>query len=130
MISKATLVIALVICAAPACLFGQTSGLDRRIEETVRVRQSSWFAVRVTGRPSRGIGSGFIPRAHSGVVSVLVDGKSVLVRKDLELMLRWIDRLWAYLEERNNYGSPENRAQALRTFNEARAHYQAKLNAM
>ena len=100
-----------------------------RVEKTVDVRTSSWFAVRVTGRPSRGIGSGFVPRAHSGAIYVLAGGKPVLVRDDLELMLRWIDRLWAYLEQRNNFGSGENRARAHEIFSQARAHYREKLAA-
>jgi TolB protein len=98
-----------------------------RLEKTVTVDRSSWFAVRVTGRPSRGVPSGGIPRAHSGAVYVLVGGEPVLVRQDLELMLRWIDRHWAYLEERDNFGPGDNRALARRMFDQAREHYQAKL---
>ncbi|MCP5113822.1 MAG: CehA/McbA family metallohydrolase, partial [bacterium] len=55
------------------------------VDKTVTVDESAWFAVRVTGRPSRGVGSGGVPRAHSGAVYVLADGEPVLVREDLEL---------------------------------------------
>ena len=101
-----------------------------RLDQTVEVEASSWFAVRVTGEPSRGVGSGGVPRAHSGTVHVLADGEPVLVKEDLELMLRWIDRLWAYLEERDNLGPAENRARAQQMFNQARQHYQRKLTGL
>jgi hypothetical protein len=98
-----------------------------RLEKSVEVSRSSWFAVRVTGRPCRSLDSRELPSAHSSPVYVLVGAKPVLVREDLELMIRWVDRLWAYLEERNNYGPGDNRERARRMFDEARAHYTAKL---
>jgi hypothetical protein len=101
-----------------------------RVEKTVPVETSSWFAVRVDGPPARGIGSGFIPRAHSGAVYVLVGGKPVLIREDLELMLRWTDRLWAYLEQRNNFGPAGNRGTAIEIFARARTHYRRKLDSL
>jgi TolB protein len=102
-------------------------GATFRLEKDVMVDHSAWFAVRVTGRPARGVPSGGIPRAHSGAIYVLAGGKPVLIREDLELMIRWIDRHWAYLEERNNFGPGDNRARARRMFDQAREHYRAKL---
>ena len=49
----------------------------------------------------------------------------MLLKDDLEIMIRWIDRLWALLEERNNFG--RNREVARQMFDQARAHYRAKL---
>jgi TolB protein len=100
--------------------------LTTRIESTVSVDRSSWFAVRVTGHASRGIPGG-IPRAHSAPIYVLIDGRPVLVRDDVALMLRWIDRLWAYLLERDNFGPDPNRAKAREMFDEARKHFEQKL---
>ena len=91
------------------------------------VARSAWFAVRVTGEPARGVPSGGTPRAHSGAVYVRVGDRPVLVAGDLELMLRWIDRLWAYLEERDNLGPGENKERARRMFETARQHYRGKL---
>ena len=102
------------------------NSLTARIEKTVEVNRSSWFAVRTTGPSARGVVTG-IPRAHSGAIYVLVDGKPVLSRADLALMLRWIDRLWAYMEERNNFGPDPNRTRARDMFDQARKHYQQKL---
>ena len=102
------------------------SSLTIRLEKEVPMDRSSWFAVRVTGRPSRGI-TGGIPRAHSGPIWVHVGGKPVLIRQDVELMIRWLNRLWAYLEERNNLGPAENKARARKMFDEALAKYRAKL---
>ncbi len=103
-------------------------GRTFRAEHEMPVEKSCWFAVRVAGQPSRGIaGGGFIPRAHSGAVRVNVGGQPTLVREDVELMIRWIDRLWALLEERNNFGPGENRAKARAMILQAREHYQAKL---
>ncbi len=109
----------------------ETSAVDPsarsfRMEKEVAVDRSSWFAARVTGRPARGI-PGAIPRAHSGAVWVHVGDKPVLVRQDLELMIRWVNRLWAYLEERNNLGPGDNRDRARRMFDQALAHYRNKL---
>jgi hypothetical protein len=99
-----------------------------RAEAEATVERSSWFAVRVTGQPSRGIADfQGIPRAHSGAVYVLVGKQPVLVKDDVELMIAWVDRLWLLLEERNNFGSAENRKRAKQMFDQARAHYTEKL---
>jgi hypothetical protein len=106
-----------------------------RFEKDVEISGSSWFAVRVTGRPSRGVPDdglpGYpddgVPRAHSGVVYVTVDGKATLIREDIAMLLRWTDRLWLYLEERNNFGTSNNRELAKKTIDKAREHYQKKL---
>lgn len=98
-----------------------------RMEKEILVERSSWFAVKVTGLPARGVPSGGTPRAHSGAVYVHVGGRPVLIKDDLELMIRWIDRLWAYLEERNNFGPGDNRAQARKMIDQAREHYRVKL---
>jgi len=103
------------------------SALSHRMEKEVVVKSSCWFAVRVTGRPARGVLNRDIPRAHSGAVYVAVDGKPTLVRADLETAIRWTDRLWAYLVERDNFGPGENRAKAKEMINQARRHYEDKL---
>ena len=100
---------------------------SHRIEKEVMVERSSWFTVRVAGPPARGLP--FEPaRAHSAPVFVHVGGKPVIVREDVELMIRWLNRLWASLEERNNFGPGNNRAQARAMFDQGLAHYRAKLN--
>jgi len=105
-----------------------TTAQELRVEKEVEVRASCWFAVRVRGQPARGVvGAGQIPRAHSGPIYVLSGGAPVLVRQDVDLMLRWVDRLEALLEERNNYGPGENRDRALRMIAQAREHYHKKL---
>ncbi|MBI3695055.1 MAG: CehA/McbA family metallohydrolase, partial [Acidobacteria bacterium] len=74
---------------------------EARLEKEVSVESSCWFAVRVRGQPARGIPSGGIPRAHSSAIYVTVGGRPALVHEDVELMIRWIDRLQNLLEERN-----------------------------
>lgn len=102
-----------------------------RVEEDVPVTGSCWLAARVSGKPARGVsGAGGTPRAHSGVVWVKKRGAPVLVREDLELMLRWIDRLWLLLEERNNLGPEDNRKRARAMFDSARAVYREKLRSL
>jgi hypothetical protein len=105
-----------------------TGGSDNsRIEKEVMVDRSSWFAVRVAGPPSRGLSSA-PARAHSAAVYVHVGGRPVIVREDVELMIRWLNRFWASLEERNNFGSANNRALARAMLDRGLAHYRAKLN--
>jgi hypothetical protein len=58
---------------------------------------------------------------------VHVGDAPTLVREDLELMVRWLNRLWAYLEERNNFGPGDRRARARAMFDDAIKRYQAKL---
>jgi len=41
-------------------------------------------------------------------------------------MIRWVDRLWALLEERNNFGPAPNRETARQMIEQARQHYIAK----
>jgi hypothetical protein len=97
-----------------------------RIEMEVSVDRSSWFAVRTRGNPTRGI-PGAVPRAHSNAIFLRAGDQPVLVREDVELMIRWIERLWNILEERNNLGPGDNRARARKMFDEALAHYRQKL---
>jgi len=102
---------------------GATSG---RIDKEIEVNRSAWFAVRVSGPPARGV-VGFTPLAHSAPIWVRAGGEPVLVREDLELMIRWLERHWALLEERNNFGPGDNRARARSLFDEGLKHYRAKL---
>jgi Tol biopolymer transport system component len=97
-----------------------------RAEKEVMVDRSAWFAVRVSGTAVRGYVNE-IPRAHSGAVHVHVDGKPVLVKQDIALHIRWLNRLWAYLEERDNFGPGDNRVKARAMFDRGLAHYRDKL---
>ena len=99
---------------------------ESRIEKEITLSRSAWFAVRASGKPAHGYGNE-LPRAHSAPVYVNLNDKPVLVKEDVELMIRWLGRLWAYLEERNNFGPAPNRANARRMFDQAIAHYEAKL---
>ena len=96
-----------------------------RIHKEVPVDASCWFAVRAAGVPMRACRA---PKAHSSAIYVTVGGKPALVRDDVELMIRWIDRLWLHLVERDNFGPGVNRQRARALFDEARHHYQAKLS--
>jgi hypothetical protein len=42
-------------------------------------------------------------------------------------MIRWLGRLWAYLEERDNFGPGDNRGRARAMFDKGVAFYRAKL---
>jgi hypothetical protein len=96
-----------------------------RIEKEVTLHESAWFAARVAGPPVKGNIQG--ARAHSGVVSVQLGGQPVVVREDVELMVRWLNSLWMYLEERNNFGPAGNRQKARAYFERALAVYKARL---
>ncbi len=96
-----------------------------RLEREETTRQSAWYAVRVVGKPMRGLAD--LPIAHTAPVYVHIGGEPVLLRQDVALMIRWIHALWAYLEERNNFGPGENKAKARAMIDQALAHYQAKL---
>jgi hypothetical protein len=50
-----------------------------------------------------------------------------LLKVDVELMIRWVDRLCALLEERTNPGPGANRQTARQRFDKLRANYQARL---
>lgn len=93
----------------------------------VTAEGSAWFAVRVIGKPRRGAPNE-PAYAHSAPVYFHVGGKPVLVREDAELMIRWLNALWAYLEERNNYGSAANRAKARAMFDQGIAYYRRLLS--
>lgn len=97
-----------------------------RIEKDVTVERSAWFAARVSGLAARGLPNE-APRAHTGAVFVQLGAKPVLVTQDAELMIRWLNALWGYLEERNNYGSAANRTAARAMFDQGIAHYKKLL---
>jgi hypothetical protein len=97
--------------------------------EEVEVSQSSWFAVRVTGPPARGVvATDGIPRAHSGVVYVNVGSRPTILKDDVELMITWVDRLWLLLEERRNLGPGTNRERARQMIQQARRYYEQRLS--
>jgi hypothetical protein len=98
-----------------------------RLEQEVMVEKSCWFAARVSGKPARGVVGNGVPRAHSGAIYVNAGGEPVLIREDVELMIRWCDRLWALLEARNNFGPGDNRERARKMIGQARQHYVEKL---
>jgi hypothetical protein len=108
-------------------LEAQAGARTVHLDREVVVDRSCWFAVRVVGQPMRG-GPG-LSRAHSGAIYIEAGGKPALVREDLQLMVRMIDRLWAYVEERNNFGPGDNRRRAHEMFAQAKAHYLTKLTA-
>ncbi len=99
-----------------------------RLEKEVAVSDSTWFAVRVYGPGAPGLTTRAM--AHSSPVHVLSNSSPVLVREDLQLAVRWVDRLWAYLVERDNFGSAENRESAQQMIDRARQHYRAKLRGL
>ena len=96
-----------------------------RLDRTVDVASSTWFATRVYGPGAPGLTTRAI--AHSSPVYLSADGQPVLVREDLEIAIRWIDRLWAYLVERDNFGPDPNRQNAHGMIEQARRHYADKL---
>jgi hypothetical protein len=83
--------------------------------------------VRVAGPAARGLPVD-LARAHSAPVYVHVGGRPVIVKEDVELMIRWLNRLWASLDERNNFGPGADRDRARAMFDRWLAHYRAKLN--
>jgi TolB protein len=98
-----------------------------RVEKEVTVDRSAWFAVRVSGPPARGLGNEPM-RAHSAPLWVEVDRRPVLVRADVELMMRWLDRLWMNLESRDNFGPGDHRSKARAMWEKGVAHYREKLH--
>ena len=99
-----------------------------RLEKEVQVRESSWFAARVYGPGAPGLTTQAL--AHSSPVYVNAGDLPTLVQADLEIAVRWIDRLWAYLVERDNFGSAENRSAAREMIDRARRHYLDKLQSL
>jgi hypothetical protein len=98
------------------------------MEKEVPVEKSSWFAVRVVGAPARGVyDDAGVARAHSGAIYVDIGGQPTILKDDVEMMIRWVDRLWALLEERNNFGPGANREHAHQMITQARQHFTAKL---
>jgi len=97
-----------------------------RMEKEVTIDRSTWFSFRTGGPPARGVAGG-PPRAHSGAIYFEAGGKPAIVREDVELMIRSLNRLWVDLEERNNIGSPANKKIARALFDQGLAHYRGKL---
>ena len=107
----------------------EVGGADRyRLAKEVMVTDSSWFAARVYGPGAPGLTTRAL--AHSSAVYVTAGSRPVLVREDLEIALRWIDRQWGYLVERDNFGSEENREAARNMVERARKHYLDKLRGL
>ena len=97
-----------------------------RVEHEAEVAESSWFAVRVSGPPARGLTGP--ARAHSSPVWVSIGGRPTLMEEDLATAVRWTDRFWQNLVERNNFGPEPNRERAKQMVDQARSHYAEKLD--
>jgi len=67
------------------------------------------------------------PARFTPPICVDVGARPALVKEDLELTIRWIDRLWASLEERNKFGPGNPREIARRMILGAFAHYTDKM---
>lgn len=93
-----------------------------RAEHSVTVDGPSWLAARVSGPVAEGLSGPAM--AHTS--PVWVQGE-VLVQQDLETAIRWIDRFWANLLERDNFGPAPNQARAYEMVQQARQHYEDKL---
>lgn len=98
---------------------------EPRISREVTLTSSSWFAARAFGPPSIGVIG--MPQAHSGPIYVEFGGNPTLVREDVELLIAMLERQWAYLEERNNFGPGDNRQRAQAMFDQGLRHYRDKL---
>jgi TolB protein len=98
---------------------------EPRISKEVALTASSWFAARAFGPPAIGVIGP--PQAHSAAIYVEFGGNPTLVKEDIELMLSMLERQWAYLEERNNFGPGDNRARARAMFDRGLGHYRDKL---
>jgi hypothetical protein len=99
-----------------------------RVEHEAEVRASAWFAVRVSGPPARGLTGP--AQAHSSPVWVSFGGRPTLVEEDLETAIRWTDRFWQNLVERDNFGPDPNRERAKQMVDQARARYAEKLDSI
>jgi hypothetical protein len=95
-----------------------TAALDQRVP----VDRSGWLAVRVTG--------GFVPdvqgervAAHTSPVYLVVAGKPAGLVEDARYFLRWIDRLWEDVEERDRIPGERWQAEVRAEVEQARQVY-------
>ena len=98
------------------------SALSHRAELSVTADGPAWYAARVSGPPADGLTGPAM--AHS---SPIWTQREVLVRQDLETAIRWTDRFWENLVERDNFGPAPNQARAKEVVDQAREHYVLKL---
>jgi TolB protein len=84
-------------------------GPSTQLDKTVRIDRSGWLALRAAG-PAAPEVKGELVYAHTSPVYVVVAGKPAGSAEDARYFLRWIDRLWDTVEQRDRF--PDQRSQA------------------
>jgi len=82
--------------------------LSTTVNKTVRIDRSGWLALRVSGPAVTDV-KGELVYAHTSPVYVVVASKPVRSAEDARYFLKWIDRLWDDVEQRDRFPDKESR---------------------
>jgi hypothetical protein len=120
---------------ADALVFKSAAGNPLRQEFTGHVTLSgpAWIYAHVAGAISDHVHQGINPwwepahDAFTNAIWVTLPGRPRRHAESCQFMMDWINDNLAALEQRNNYGSPENRAAVRATFQQAFAVFEQRL---
>lgn len=110
-----------------ALVFKSAGGnpLRQEFSDTITLSEPAWIYAHVAGPISDHVHQGINPwwepahDAFTNAIWVTVPGRMRRQAESCEFMIDWIRDNLAALEQRNNYGSPENRAKVRATFQQA-----------
>jgi hypothetical protein len=107
-----------VATAAPA-----RDALTTSLDRSVAVGRSGWLALRAVGRAVPDV-QGENLFAHTSPVYVVVAGTAAGSAEDARYFLKWIDRLWDAVEERDRIPGEQRKAEVKAEIDRARKAYQ------
>ncbi len=97
-------------------------GLTTAIDQVVRLDRSGWLALRALGKGVAEVVSDQV-FAHTSPIYVAVAGRPAGEPEDARYFLKWIDRLWAKVEERDCIPGEAERKRVEAEIEEARKVY-------
>jgi hypothetical protein len=94
-----------------------------RIQETVRIDESSWFSLTAEGPARSHPVDALFPQAATSAVRVYVGSQKIRNRESAKYFIRWIDKLQAMAETSPGWRSEKERNHVFDQFREAREIY-------
>lgn len=94
------------------------------LQGAIPVQESGWLVLRAWNEKSADPVLDIYPYASTSAIYVTVDNKPVHSSEDAAYFRDWIDRLIEAAEKHPDYNTPQEKAETLRTLQDARAKFQ------
>ncbi|MEZ5351408.1 MAG: CehA/McbA family metallohydrolase [Bryobacteraceae bacterium] len=104
------------------------NGVARPAAAKLTLDRSAWIAARVQGPPHRLVLNDTAAFAHTSPIYVSIGDQPVRIREDIEFWIAWIDKLSQRVGARGRFSKPEQKAEVLALFRDARRRFVDRLS--